>query len=203
MQGHQGPSVGSPNPYAPNTSSPYGTPPAYGPPGAGHSPYGQAPNPYAAPAADAGAGWGMGMHGDQFLASRGNRFAGSIVDGLVYMVGIIPGILIAAATDAHDETIMGLAVLFPMLIIACVQWYLVATTGQSLAKRWLGMKIVKTTGEDVDFVSGVLLRSWVPFFIGLIPGVGHIFGLVDPLMIFGEEHRCLHDRIASTKVISV
>ena len=67
----------------------------------------------------------------------------------------------------------------------------------------LGMKIVKTDGSDVNFVSGVILRSWVTGALSNIPFIGGIIGLVDALMIFGEEHRCLHDHIAGTKVISV
>jgi hypothetical protein len=39
--------------------------------------------------------------------------------------------------------------------------------------------------------------------MGAIPFVGNFVGLVDALMIFGEDHRCLHDRIAGTRVISV
>ena len=65
------------------------------------------------------------------------------------------------------------------------------------------MKIIKTTGEEVNFVSGVLMRTWVPAFIGWIPVVGGLFGLLDALYIFGDEHQCIHDKIAGTKVISV
>lgn len=202
------------NPYSPNPhgpfgqpqASPYGQPPAspygsspYGQP----NPYGQAPNPYAAPVSDPAPTWGMGMGMGQehMLASRGTRFVGSIVDGLVYLVALIPGMILAASTN--EEMLIGLSVILPMLLIACVQWYLISTTGQSIAKRWLGMKIIKTTGEDVDFVSGVLLRSWVVGFINVIPVVGSIFPLLDALFIFGDEHRTLHDMIAGTKVISV
>ena len=205
----------SPNPHspfgAPNPGGPYGAPPsapgpnpyaqAPGPYAQAPNPYGQAPNPYAAPISDASPHWGMGMGEEHILASRGNRFAGSVVDGLLYFVALIPGMILAAS--ASDDMLIGLSVIIPMLLLACVQWYLIATTGQSIAKRWLGMKIIKTSGEDVDFVSGVLLRSWVVGFINVIPVVGSIFPLLDALFIFGDEHRTLHDMIAGTKVISV
>ena len=205
----------SPNPHspfgAPNPGGPYGAPPsapgpnpyaqAPGPYAQAPNPYGQAPNPYAAPISDASPHWGMGMGEEHVLASRGNRFAGSVVDGLLYFVALIPGMILAAS--ASDDMLIGLSVIIPMLLLACVQWYLIATTGQSIAKRWLGMKIIKTSGEDVDFVSGVLLRSWVVGFINVIPVVGSIFPLLDALFIFGDEHRTLHDMIAGTKVISM
>jgi len=51
------------------------------------------------------------------------------------------------------------------------------------------------------FVHGVLLRQWVMGLLNAIPFIGNIIALVDPLMIFGDERRCLHDHIAGTKVI--
>jgi uncharacterized RDD family membrane protein YckC len=92
---------------------------------------------------------------------------------------------------------MGLMVLSFMIY----QWYLIATTGQSLAKRWLGIKIVRLDGSPVGFVNGVILRSWVVGALSNIPILGTIIGLVNPLMIFGEERRCLHDHIAGTRVV--
>ena len=53
--------------------------------------------------------------------------------------------------------VMGLMVLAFM----GYQWYLISTTGQSLAKRWMGIKIVRIDGTPVNFVNGVILRSWV------------------------------------------
>ena len=65
------------------------------------------------------------------------------------------------------------------------------------------MKIVKVDGAPVDFVSGVILRSWVVQVLSAIPMVGGLVGLIDALMIFGDEQRCLHDHIAGTVVIDV
>jgi uncharacterized RDD family membrane protein YckC len=42
--------------------------------------------------------------------------------------------------------------------VLLLQAYLVTTTGQSIAKRWFRIKIVKVDGSPVNFVSGVLLR---------------------------------------------
>ena len=104
----------------------------------------------------------------------------------------------------------GLIGLMALMVLAFLayQWYLVATTGQSLAKRWMGIKIVRLDGSPVGFVHGVLLRSWVISMatnaISTTPGLrtlGRLVHLVDALMIFGEERRCLHDHIAGTRVI--
>ncbi len=39
--------------------------------------------------------------------------------------------------------------------------------------------------------------------MGAIPFVGAIYAIVDILMIFGEEHRCMHDMIATTCVVDI
>lgn len=146
-------------------------------------------------------GTGMDEH---ILASPGTRLGAVLLDGLVYLIGVIPFVVMAGLSGGGgDEVFAMLALIAPLVILVCVQWYLIATTGQTIGKRMLGIKIIKETGEDVDFVSGVIMRAWIPGAIGAIPLVGPIFNLVDPLMIFGDGHQCLHDRIASTKVISV
>jgi uncharacterized RDD family membrane protein YckC len=65
----------------------------------------------------------------------------------------------------------------------------------------MGIKIVKLDGSPVNFVSGVIMRNWIVGLMGGIPYVGSCIRLVDTLMIFGDERRCIHDRIAGTKVI--
>jgi len=90
-----------------------------------------------------------------------------------------------------------------LLAFQIFQWYLVAATGQSLAKRWLGMQIVRLDGTPPGFLHGVVLRSWILLAIAYIPYLGQLVALVDALMILGEERRCLHDHIAGTRVIVV
>jgi len=193
MDERLGPQTGAPNPYAPN---PYAQAP---------NPYAQAPNPYAAPVSDASPGWMPGLD-DHMLASPWTRLGAAILDGFLYMLVAVPVALLTMDFDAYDPgnpfEVWGTLGL-PVLLVAVVQWYLIATTGQTVGKKLVGVKIIKTTGEDVNFVSGVVLRSWVPAFIGWVPFVGSIFGLVDALFIFSADHRCIHDMIAGTKVISV
>lgn len=53
------------------------------------------------------------------------------------------------------------------------------------------------------FVKTIILRNVVSGFISALPCIGHIYSLVDPLMVFSEEHRCLHDQIAGTYVVDI
>lgn len=136
------------------------------------------------------------------LAERGTRLWGRFVDDLLVGVSFIPSLFVI--DDFKRDFAQSLMIMGALpLMVLCAQWYLVATTGQSLAKRWLRIKIVRLDGSPAGFVSGVLLRSWVAFFLQCVPYVGSVIGLVDSLMIFGDQRRCLHDHIAGTKVVQV
>lgn len=173
-------------------------------------------NPYAPPVADVDQGL---QHdpGEYILADRGTRLAAWLIDWLLLLAAYIPGFVLLFAlvglyeldfdrsiSQMNDGVMIGVFGVFGLMVLSfqVYQWYLISTTGQSLAKRWLGIMIVRTDGTSVGFVNGVLLRSWLMYLIGNIPIAGiFVFLLVDPLMIFGDERRCLHDQIAGTRVI--
>ena len=69
--------------------------------------------------------------------------------------------------------------------------------GQSIAKKLLGIKVVRTDGSPVSLGRLFLLRNVVNGIISLVP----LYGFVDALFIFGESRQCLHDRIAGTVVL--
>ena len=174
-------------------------------------------NPFAPPAEHADREVGRDAYGTWNLASYGQRFVGSFVDGLLYAATAIPGIVayfgifrndwastISSPGEVESVVMRGalIAGVGPLLL-AAYQWSLIAKTGQTLAKRWLRMRIVREeTGELPGFVRGVLLRNWVFFFAGMVPYVGGCVGLADAVAIFfGERRQTLHDRVARTLVI--
>ena len=123
-----------------------------------------------------------------------------MLDGFLYFGAS----LLAVPAVAVSEDLAGGVATLAMLALAIYQWYLLSTTGQSLAKKWLGIRIVKVDGSPVDFVSAVLLRSWVYWALvvfGSVIVIGSVLPLVDALMIFGDERRCLRDHLAGTKVV--
>lgn len=164
-------------------------------------------NPYAAPTHDGGI---PSATSDPYvdgliLASPGSRLWAHFMDGLVMIPFGLLGFGLAWATEIlHKSIYMGMALIYlPVLTMLAYQWYLVSTTGQTLGKGWAGIKIVKMDGTDVDFVSGVLVRSWAMAAIGLVPFLGAIAQLVNPFLVFAQDRRCLHDHLAGTQVISV
>ena len=61
----------------------------------------------------------------------------------------------------------------------------------------------RPNGSEPGFGRAVFLRNVVPGLIAAIPIAGPLFSVVDLLMIFGRERRCLHDYIAGTRVVKV
>jgi uncharacterized RDD family membrane protein YckC len=94
---------------------------------------------------------------------------------------------------------------------------LIATRGKSLGKIVVSTRIVDMAGRQVGFRQGFLVRTLLFVAIGALPGVLRAGGLcpatwapvsgltvlitvVNFLMLFGSERRCLHDRVAGTYV---
>jgi len=189
-------------PAPPRTAA--GSPFALTPPVASNS-----DNPYQSPVAlEPWEGLGTHRHDyqDHLLAGRGTRFVGAVLDILFYAVAMAPGFIVMAivpdGVKPNPEVEMAgmIVMLGGAVIVAVVNWVMITHSGQSIAKRLLGMRIVKVDdGALPGFVRGVILRNWVP---GLINQFCSLFWLLDRLWIFGQERRCIHDYIAMTTVIA-
>ncbi len=131
------------------------------------------------------------------LASRIDRWLASFIDGLVLLV-ILPFILLTAVTDSSFWIAIGYLAIFA---ISLGQIYIVSTTGQTIGKRLMKIKIVKRdTGLNGGFVTNVLLRSLVGIvLLSAIP----FYSLIDILFIFRDDKRCIHDIISGTIVVDV
>jgi len=165
-------------------------------------------NPYAAPAARV---IDPLQSDTQELADRGTRLGAAIVDGLIYgaVIGvpaIVLPLMIGQTASNRSQTaaivlfsIIGVAVI-GLLVVNCV---LLHKYGQTIAKRLFKIKIVRSDGSRCG-LTRVIFARWLPVgLLGAIPFVGYIISLLDPLLIFREDYRCLHDHIADTVVVKV
>jgi uncharacterized RDD family membrane protein YckC len=186
-------------------------------------------NPYLPPGSDVNAASSAPRPGVE-LADRGTRLIAVTIDGALACVPLLPmlavGIYVAtflefrppSAGEAPIPTLpagfessgvvllLGATMLVGMLGILGLfiyQWVLLSRTGQTLGKKWTGIRIELLAGGPVNFVSGVLLRNWVTKLIGMVPWLGGLFQLIDVLFIFREDRRCIHDLIAGTRVVRV
>jgi uncharacterized RDD family membrane protein YckC len=68
--------------------------------------------------------------------------------------------------------------------------------GQSIAKRIIGIKVVRSDGSRATLRRILWLRNFLNGLLGAIPVIGFICKLVDYRLIFGEKQQCIHGMIA-------
>jgi uncharacterized RDD family membrane protein YckC len=73
--------------------------------------------------------------------------------------------------------------------------------GQCIAKRVIGIKVVRFDGSCASLGSIFWLRNVVNALSGAIPLPGKIYQLVGCLGIFGARQQCIRDMIADTIVV--
>ncbi|MBL8921589.1 MAG: RDD family protein [Myxococcaceae bacterium] len=143
--------------------------------------------------------------------SRGARFVANLIDSFVvglpamalFFVGL--GLMAAAGKGGERaEDLLPLAMMGGMVvglgIGLAVQIVMQVKYGQSVGKRLFKLKVVRTDGSPVELWRIILLRNVALQVAAQLCG---FVGIVDALMIFGAEERCLHDLIAETIVIDV
>jgi uncharacterized RDD family membrane protein YckC len=150
------------------------------------------------------------------LAGRGSRLGAVLLDQLFILVLLLPGLwqlfqpfmedIQAGRTITPEELVSQITPVLPLLIIpilafAIVQIVLLVKHGQTVGKKLLGVRIVKLDGSNPGFVSVIIMRGILPGIIGGIPMVGPFFSLINVLLIFREDRRCIHDLMAGTIVV--
>jgi len=182
---------------------------------------------YSPPGSDVNAG-GVASGQSAVPAGRGVRLKAATLDGVLISVPLLPllavGVYYGVQTQLEvlraglDENVAqvpsigasewlvllgGAAAIgfLGALGVAIYQWMLIIRTGQSLGKKWTGIRIARIDGGRVTFGTGVVLRNWVPKVMGAVPYLGMLFYLIDCLFIFREDRRCVHDHIAGTYVV--
>lgn len=145
------------------------------------------------------------------LASRGKRLAAAVVDVFIFFPLVLliaqPLGLINISDPANMqgfnlEQSIKLFIIGQVLFLL-VQGYLLHTQGQTIGKKLLKIRIVSLDDELLGIGQLYFVRYLTFSLIAQIPLVGALIGIVNVLFIFGQDRRCLHDRLAGTKVIEV
>ena len=145
------------------------------------------------------------------LASRWLRLGAALLDSIIGTMFVAPGMAmlimagVFATPDSPNPALMlaGFVTIgAAMVVLLGIQIYLLVTRGQTLGKKFLGIKIVCFEDDsNPGFVKVFLLRMLVNGLIGAVPFIGLLYSLTDILFIFREDRRCIHDLIAGTKVV--
>lgn len=151
--------------------------------------------------------------GQRPLATLGSRLAANLVDAIVMMVPLyavvfaVYGSVFQPFLDAQKQGYayqLGFSLAVGALgiaLYAIINWKLLESGGQTVGKKLLGIRIVRTDGSSVG-ARHVLLRRYLPLaVVSQIPLIGSLLAVVDSLFIFRTSRKCLHDDIADTIVI--
>lgn len=146
------------------------------------------------------------------LASRASRLKARLADyALVFVVGVGGAVIIPLV--ARDPSLRLLvhaviAIIFIGIVgLMGTQLYLLAACGQTIGKRWMGIRIARVdTGKNGGFTTNILKRGLGLFLVAggvrlISKDLWGVFGLVNVLLIFREDRRCLHDMIAGSIVV--
>lgn len=148
---------------------------------------------------------------DQELADRGMRLLAFFLDGIIASFMItVPASIVAVSTGAFEQ--FGQADLdfgvwqLPLFLcgVGLVAWawitiLLVARYGQTIAKRVLEIRVVRSDGSQASLGRIFWLRNVVNGLLSVLP----FYEVIDSLFIFGERRQCIHDLIADTIVVKV
>ena len=143
--------------------------------------------------------------GGQALGGRWTRLGAILIDGLI-QGGIYYAIAFTVMPRLVPKPEQGIGAFVLQLVVslalfAALQGYLLMTQGQTIGKKLLGLRIVRSNGARADLVRLLGLRTFLGWALTMIPLVGVFYALVDCLLIFRASHKCLHDNIADTIVV--
>lgn len=89
-----------------------------------------------------------------------------------------------------------------ILLFVFLNTYLLAKRGQTIGKFMMGVRIVDYfTGEIPKLRFSLLMREGGLYLLGIFGLLGSLISLIDKLIIFSENRRCIHDYWGFTKVV--
>ena len=160
----------------------------------------KAPNPFAPPLAEVA---DIALAGPE-QARRSTRLVAAIVDTII-LSAVFWAVFFQQFEKVIDPAaglwVLPLFTLGSFVMFILINGFLLAKHGQTIGKKLLGLRIVRSDGSPASLARLAGLRYGVGFVITAVPMVGVMYGLVDALFIFRASHKCLHDNIADTIVI--
>jgi uncharacterized RDD family membrane protein YckC len=138
------------------------------------------------------------------LAGRGIRLGAAILDGVIVALLVYVPLIAGGAFSARDpgevpqiSPVAGLLAFVGLVVWLWFTILYVSRNGQTIAKKWLGIKVVRSDGSKASLGRIFWLRNVVNALLGIIP----LYALIDALLIFGEPRQCIHDKLADTIVV--
>jgi len=160
-------------------------------------------NLYAAPSAP------IGIEPDEtglIPASRSSRLGAAFIDGFVYMAFFLPVMFVVGFekfSDPEWASSPTTKLMFALIGLPgfAINWHFVKQSGQTIGKKALKIRMVRTDGSVLEAKRWFLARV-LPIYLGSqIPFIGPWISIANIVFVFRKDRRCLHDHIADTMVV--
>lgn len=140
-------------------------------------------------------------------ADRLPRLGAVLIDTVIIIVLAVPIALFIQVfsggiyLDSYlEEVLYGVLSVF---VFAIINYKLLVTNGQTIGKKVLKIRIVDEQSGKLASGNALLARYSFYFLVVYIPFIGWLISLVNALFIFGDEKKCIHDKIARTIVVKL
>lgn len=147
---------------------------------------------------------GNGEHKE--LAGMGSRLGARIIDWILVVVTSVIVLIVLFGGLGRTERGFFAALFLSLLVIAAIvllyEWTMIAVLGQTLGKKWTGVKVVRADNGAVPGGGKSFVRWLIPGLVIIIPVVGNIALLLVYLSpVFSKTRQGWHDMAAATVVV--
>lgn len=148
----------------------------------------------------------MGNGEQKELAGMGSRLGARIIDWILVVVASVIVLIVLFGGLGRTERGFFAALFLSLLVIAAIvllyEWTMIAVLGQTLGKKWTGVKVVRADNGAVPGWGKSFVRWLIPGLVNIIPVVGNIaFLLVYLSPVFSKTRQGWHDMAAATVVV--
>jgi uncharacterized RDD family membrane protein YckC len=141
------------------------------------------------------------------LASSRSRLGAAILDNVIGVIAIIPAYLykiyiLNIEWNAPDsfEYQAGLFI-YSAITFLVINGYFLVKSGQTCGKKLFKIKMVTVYYTKPSLFSLTVVRTYLIWLISYIPWLAIVW-LIDILLIFRKDRRCVHDHMAKTIVVN-
>jgi uncharacterized RDD family membrane protein YckC len=155
----------------------------------------------------------VGPVGTLVLASRGSRLGAWLIDTIILLVPMFLASFAIMGSwtgftgggqgldEGKEMLVTVVGAVSGIALYALINWRLLERAGQTVGKRLLGIRIVRSDGSAAG-ARHIVLRRYTPYsLLGAIPLLGPFISLLNVCFIFLESRKCLHDEVADTIVV--
>lgn len=159
------------------------------------------------PAPAAMTGWvTLGNGETRELAGMGSRLGARIIDFILLAVASVIVLIILFGGLARTERGFFAAFFLSLLVISAIvllyEVTMIAVLGQTLGKKWTGVKVINAENGAVPGWGKSIIRWLIPGLVNFIPVIGNIAVLVVFLSpVFSKTRQGWHDMAAATVVV--